>query len=565
MDRITLDILSGKLAAAVDEMGAVLARTSMSPVIYEILDFACGLCDGDGRLIAQGNGITLFTGTFSGQVRHLIERHAESLAPGDVFVSNQPYDGGTHACDMAVMRPVFLPDGSLLAFAVAVAHWLDVGGAKPGSLPPDADEVYQEGLRLPCLRLVRQGVMDEGLLDLLRVNLRFPEMAIGDLNAELAATRIGERRLLETVERYGAETLRSAFRHILERDAEASLRAVAALPDGVYEAEDWIDGDGVSDARIPVRLAVSIAGERITFDFSGSAAARPAPINCTRGALLSAVKTVFKALVDPQAPANDGWFRPLELVAPPGTVFTAESPSPVGWYYEASAQASELAWKALAPLAPDRFSAGSYMSLTVVYLCGRGGDGRTSYVHIEPAHGGWGASPGADGASGLIALTDGDTYNYASEVIEAKFPLRLSSYALNTAAGGGAGRQRGGFGLVREYEILEEGNFLYCSVGRSQTPPWGLAGGRQGSCNAVEVVRDGQVLRLARSPHVELRPGDRVRIVTGNGGGFGPPEERPAAALQADLANGYLTEEQIRRDYGQRDLGQRDFGRSPAA
>ncbi len=541
MDRITLDILSGKLAAAVDEMGAVLARTSMSPVIYEILDFACGLCDADGRLIAQGNGITLFTGTFSEQVRHLIGKHGDRLVPGDVYVSNQPYDGGTHACDVAIMRPVFLADGSLLAFAVAVAHWLDVGGAKPGSLPPDATEVFQEGLRLPCIRLCRDNEVEPDLLDILRVNLRFPEMAIGDLNAELAATRIAERRLIETAERYGAETLRQAFRHILERDAAASRRAVAALPDGVYEAEDWIDGDGISDERIAVRVKVTKTGETMTFDYSGSAAARRAPINCTRGALLSAVKTVFKALVDPQAPANDGWFQPLEVLAPPGTVFTAEPPAPVGWYYEGSAQASELAWKALAPLAPERFGAGSYMSLTVAYLCGRGGEGRQGYVHIEPAHGGWGATREADGASGLIALTDGDTYNYACEVIEAKFPLRLRRYALNTEGGGGAGRHRGGFGLVREYEILEEGNFLYCSVGRSETRPWGLAGGEPGSCNRIEIERGGEVMALARSPHLDLHPGDRVRVITGNGGGYGSPVERPRAAVDADLAAGYVS------------------------
>ncbi len=550
MDRITLDILSGKLTATVDEMGAVLARTSMSPVIYEILDFACGLCDAEGRLVAQGNGITLFTGTFSEQVRHLIAKHGEGFRPGDVFISNQPYDGGTHACDMAIMRPVFLPDGRLLAFALSVAHWIDVGGAKPGSIPPDATEIYQEGLRFPCLRLCRDNEIDPGLLDLLRANLRYPDLALGDLNAELAATRIAERRLLEVAARYGAEALEACFRHILERDAAASRRAVAALPDGRYEAEDWIDGDGVVDERIPVRVAVTIAGEAVTFDFTGSAEARQAPINCTRGALLSAVKTVFKALVDPQAPANDGWFQPLSVICPPGSVFTAEPPSPVGWYYEGSAQASELAWKALAPLAPERFSAGSYMSLTVAYLCGRGGKGRRDYVHIEPAHGGWGASRDADGASALIALTDGDTYNYASEVIEAKFPLRLRRYQLNTADGGGAGRHRGGFGLVREFEILEEGNFLYCSVGRSETPPWGMEEGAAGSCNRVEVERGGEVLTLTRSPHLDLQVGDRVRVVTGNGGGYGPPGERAPAAVAADVEAGYLSEEQATAAYG---------------
>lgn len=550
MDRITLDILSGKLTAAVDEMGAVLARTSMSPVIYEILDFACGLCDADGRLIAQGNGITLFTGTFSEQVRHLIAKHGTSFAPGDVYISNQPYDGGTHACDVAIMRPIFLPDGSLLAFSLAVAHWIDVGGAKAGSIPPDATEIYQEGLRFPCLRLCRDNRIDPGLMDLLKANLRFPDLAIGDLNAELAATRIAEKRLLQVAERYGAVALRSCFDHIIERDSAASRRALAALPDGCYEAEDWIDGDGVVADRIPVRVKVTIAGSGMTIDFTGSAEARQAPINCTRGALLSSVKTVFKALVDPQAAANDGWFEPLELICPPGTVFTAEPPSPVGWYYEGSAQASELVWKALAPLAPERFSAGSYMSLTVAYICGRGLAGSREFVHIEPAHGGWGASRDADGASALIALTDGDTYNYASEVIEAKFPLRLRRYALNTAECSGAGEFRGGYGLVREFEILEEGNFLFCSVGRSKTAPWGMDGGGSGSCNRIEVERAGEVQVLTRSPHLDLEVGDRVRIVTGNGGGYGAAGARPAAAVAADVAAGYLSPNQADAAYG---------------
>lgn len=551
MDRITLDILSGKLTAAVDEMGAVLARTSMSPVIYEILDFACGICEANGRLIAQGNGITLFTGTFSEQVRHLIAKHGKAFRPGDVYISNQPYDGGTHACDVAIMRPIFLPDGSLLAFSLSVAHWIDVGGAKPGSIPPDATEIYQEGLRFPCLRLCRDNEIDAGLLDLLKTNLRYPDLAIGDLNAELAATRIAEKRLLEVAERYGATALRACFDHINARDSAASRRAVAALPDGSYEAEDWIDGDGVVTERIPIRVKVTIAGSSMTMDFTGSAEARQAPINCTRGALLSSVKTVFKALVDPQAPANDGWFEPLELICPPGTVFTAQPPSPVGWYYEGSAQASELVWKALAPLAPERFSAGSYMSLTVAYLCGRGGPGKRDFVHIEPAHGGWGASRDADGASALIALTDGDTYNYASEVIEAKFPLRLRRYALNTAECGGAGRFRGGYGLVREFEILEEGNFLFCSVGRSETRPWGMEGGGPGSCNRIEVERAGEVMILTRKPHLDLQVGDRVRIVTGNGGGYGAASQRPAADVAADVEAGYLSPEQADAAYGQ--------------
>ena len=258
--------------------------------------------------------------------------------------------------------------------------------------------------------------------------------------------RIAERRLGETIARYGLAAVAATFAWSLDA-GEAQARAViAALPDGDYAAGDVIDGDGGSDEAIAVAVVVHIRGDAMEVDFTGSGAACAAPINCSRGALTSAVKTVFKALVGPHEPSNDGWFRPLTVTAPPGTVFTAEKPFRPAGYYEGSAQASELVWRALAPLAPHRFSAGSYMSLCATYFAGSTQDGL--FVHIEPQNGGWGAGPAHDGASGLIAITDGDTYNYSIEVVEAKFPLLIRRYDYNVAGGVGAGRQRGGFGLV---------------------------------------------------------------------------------------------------------------------
>jgi N-methylhydantoinase B len=544
---VTREVVSGRLLALVDEMAIVLARSSMSPVIYEVLDFACGLCDAEGSLLAQTNGITLFTGTFTRQVQFIKERFQGEMAPGDAFITNDPYHGGTHACDFAVVRPVF-HEGEIVAFAIAVAHLLDVGGAQPGSLPPDASSVFQEGLRLAGVRLTRDDRLLDDIERIIRENVRLPELALGDINAELAAVRVAERRLAETLDRYGCDATLAVFDHIL-RSSEAEARAViAALPDGLYCAEDVIDGDGVDPSPISVQVAVRIAGDAMQVDFTGSGAVRKAPINCSAGALESAVKTIFKALIAPHAPSNEGWFRPLTVIAPPGTVFTAEKPSPTGWYYEGSAQASELVWKALAPLVPERFSAGSYLSLCATYIVGHGPDGE--FVHIEPQHGGWGASEAEDGASGLIAITDGDTYNYSVELIEARLPLFVRRYGYNVEGGVGAGRRRGGFGLVREYEILSDEALLYGSFGRNRTPPWGMAGGEPGSVNGIVVEAPGGTVPLSRTPGHALRRGDRLRIVTGGGGGWGPPRERDPADVVRDIHDGLLEPAEAERLYG---------------
>jgi N-methylhydantoinase B len=471
------------------------------------------------------------------------------MFPGDIYMTNDPFEGGTHSADIALIQPVFIED-EVLGFAISVAHWSEVGGKVAGSLSPDATEIYQEGIRFPGIRIYRQGELQEDIVQLIAENVRLPKMSLGDLNAGLAAVRIADTRLKEICAKYGIATVRETFHHIISASEQLSRQAVAALPDGVYEAEDWIDGDGITDERIPVRVKVTIEGDWMTFDFTGSSPQCRGPINCARGALLSSVKTVFKALVDPGAPSNEGWFRPVRVVIPDGTVFSAVKPAPTGWYYEGSAQASELVWKALAPLAPERFGAGSYMSLCASYICGK--DPRTgeTFVHIEPHDGGWGAGPHRDGTSALIATTDGDTYNYSIELLEAKFPLLVHRYALNVEDGAGAGRCRGGFGVVREYEILTDDAFTYASIGRSVERPWGLDGGRPGTVNYMEIVQNGARRRSARVPNTALRRGDRVRIVTGGGGGYGDPLTRAPAMVAADVADGYITPDVAREEYG---------------
>lgn len=549
IDSVTQEIIHGKLLATVDEMGIVMARTSMSPVIYEVLDFACGICAPSGELVAQMNGITLFTGTFSAQVRSLVDQYGDDLRDGDVLLTNDPYRGGTHSCDFALVRPVFF-EGAIVAYAINVAHYLDVGGAAPGSLPPNATSVFQEGLRMSGVRIARDERFLPDMIRIITENVRFPDIAMGDLNAQAATLRIAAARVHEIAAKYGCATLFAAVENLLDSSERRARAMIAALPDGHYEASDVIDGDGVTETSIPIKVAITIAKDEIEVDFTGCPAAVAGPINCARGALNSAVKTVFKALVAPNEPSNEGWFRPLKVIAPDGTLFTARKPSPTGWYYEGSVHASELVWKALAPLMPDRFSAGSYASLCVTYIVGTTTTGEP-FVHIEPHHGGWGATRNRDGAGGVIALTDGDTYNYSVELIETKFPLRVRRYGFNVEGGVGAGKHRGGYGLVREYEMLADA-VVYCGLGRHRTAPWGVEGGADGSCNAVEVVvaKTGDASSHGRAPHIPVAEHDIVRVVTGGGGGWGAPSGRAPVAIAADVENGLLTSAQAQSLYG---------------
>ncbi|MGV8951070.1 MAG: hydantoinase B/oxoprolinase family protein [Cypionkella sp.] len=550
IDPVTLEIVHGKLLSVVDEMAVVMQRTSMSPVIYEVLDFACGICTAEAELVAQTNGITLFTGTFATQLRSVIAAYPDDIRDGDMFVTNDPYHGGTHACDFAILRPLFW-DGALVAWALNVAHWVDVGGAVPGSLPPDADSAFQEGLRLSRIRLARDDVLNDEILRIIRENTRLPQIALGDLNAQIATLRIAQNRLVEVLSRYGAPLIKSCFAAIIETSAQRARAFIQELPDGIYEASDVIDGDGITQTPIPVCVKITIQGAEVVVDFTGCPPATPGPINCGLGALQSAVKSVFKALVAPQDPSNEGWFRPLTVIAPMGTVFTAEKPSPTGWYYEGSVQASELVWKALARFLPGRFSAGSYSSLCVIYLSGHTETGE-EFIHIEPTHGGWGACADQDGANAVISLTDGDTYNYSIELLEAKFPLRVRRYDFNTEGGSGAGQFRGGFGVVREYEVLSQGSVLTGSFGRNLTPPWGAEGGACGSVNRFEVVEaaTGRTTTYGRLNARRLHAGDLVRIITGGGGGWGPPAQRAPKAIAADLRAGLITPEHARAVYG---------------
>ncbi|MDC1296442.1 hydantoinase B/oxoprolinase family protein [Alphaproteobacteria bacterium] len=548
LDKITQDIIWGKIQATADEMGIVQAKSSMSPVIYEVLDFACGLCDNIGEVIAVQNGITIFTGTFTDDVQIIIKKFKNLINEGDIFLLNDPHKSGTHLNDVSVIKPIFYKK-NLLAFAISDAHWIDIGGSVPGSMSPQATEIYEEGLQLPGIKLFNKGMKQKDIEDIISSNVRFSKITIGDLNAAVAAVNIAEKRIKEVAHKYGKTILLSAFSHIKNTGEKIARNAIKKMNDGSYKAHDFIDGDGFTNKKIPINLNIKIKNDEIEFDFTGTSTQGDSPLKCGKGALFSMVKTVFKAIVDPHAPVNEGWFRPLKLTIPDGTVFSATYPKSTSWYFEVAGLAADLVWKGFAPISDSKLSAGSYTSLTATFFYGIDHRNNEPFMIVEPHSGGWGASKNADGTSGLIAILDGDTYNYSIELFESKFPVKCNQYKMNVDAGTGHGKYRGGFGLLREYEILNNSTSVYCNISKSEVKPWSLKGGLSGTNNFMLIKSKNKTKKVSRIPSTKLKKGDIVQIITGSGGGYGNPKERSESNIIDDLENQLITLPQAKKIY----------------
>jgi len=550
-DRFTLDVLREGFAAITDEMFVSLQRTSQSPIIYEVLDFGVGISDRRGELVSQGNGVAGFLGPLGDVIKETISRGLD-LRPGDVIIANDPYSGGgTHLSDVALVRPVFW-EKDLIGFAAAKGHWTEVGGKDPGSWTADSTDIYAEGLQLPFVFAFRQGVPLADIAAILAANSRLPEMTLGDLSAQAACLEVAERRLHEMCARFGSRTIAEAMSAALDRSERLALLALAQMPHGIFTVSDFTDSDGLGNGPFPVQVRVEVSGDGVICDFTGSSPQVPGPINCTWSGLVSGVRTVFKAITDPAEPATDGWFRPLEIICPAGTIFNALRPAPVAAYFEATEMASDLVWHALAPAFPERLTAGSFVSVCSTSLALTHPDTGAPTLLVEPQPGGWGASAVSDGQHGLVSVGDGETYVIPVEVAEQRYGVRVERFGFDVVAGAGAGRRRGGRGLVREYRILCEEALLTVAWGRHQFPPWGAAGGRAGSPNYVQVVREGRphAQPFGKVSRMPLRRGDLVRLVTGSGGGYGDPREREPALVVADLRDEIITRGEAAEVYG---------------
>ena len=507
LDPVTLSVLSSALSGIAEEMGAVLIRGAYSSNIKERRDCSAALFDAEGRMVAQAEHIPVHLGAMPEAVAAVMARDP---GPGDVFAVNDPFSGGTHLPDITLVSPM-ARDDKVLGYAVTRAHHSDVGGMSPGSMPANSRELFQEGLVIPPLRLLRAGEFVDDVLDLILANVRTPEVRRGDLRAQIAANRLAEQRLDELIERRGAEEIDAVFSEVIDYTERRTRDTLDALPDGTATAESEIEGDGVEDADIPLRVRVEIAGDELVIDFEGTADAVAGNVNCPIAVTRSACLFALRVLLPPDVPANAGAFAPLDIRVPEGSLLCAQRPSAVvAGNVETSQRVADTVLLALAELVDGLPAQGQG---TMNNLIIGGGD----WTYYETIGGGQGAGPDGPGPSG-VHVGMSNTLNTPIEALELEYPMRVEGYAL-VYDSGGAGRQRGGDGIERAIRVLEPAT-LSLLTDRRRHRPAGLEGGEPG-CVGANLVGDEELPPKATRA---LAEGDVVRIRTPGGGGYGKPE-----------------------------------------
>ncbi|MBI3460142.1 hydantoinase B/oxoprolinase family protein [Candidatus Acetothermia bacterium] len=517
LDPITLEVLKNSVIGAAEEMNAALIRASYSPNIKERRDCSCALFDSKGQMIAQAENIPVHLGAMPFSVAAALKQFSK-LEPGDVIVLNDPFAGGAHLPDITFVTPIFVDD-ELIGFSANRAHHADVGGMRPGSIAGDATEIFQEGLRIPPVKLWRAGQLDRDLWLILLANVRTPQEREGDLRAQYAANEIGRQRLVEIAQRYGKSLLRTFFAEILDYAERRMRAAIAQLAPGIYSAHDFLDDDGINEEPVPIRATVTIEREKITVDFSGSAPQVQGPLNAVFAVTASATYYTLRCLTDPAIPPNAGCYRPLEINAPEGTIVNAKMPAAVvGGNLETSQRIVDVLFRALALAVPEKAIAGCQGTMNSVTFGGVNPRTGEPFTFYETLAGGFGARPDKDGISAIHSHMT-NTLNTPVEVLETLYPVRVERYEIREGSGG-KGKFRGGDGLIREIRALEPMHFSLLAD-RRKIPPYGLAGGEPGACGKELLIRPGVETSIKAKGSIQLTPGDRVRISTPGGGGFG--------------------------------------------
>jgi N-methylhydantoinase B len=542
IDPFTLEIIKNAFIVANEEMFRAWARTAKSPVIYEVLDFAVAITNSEGDLIAEAPGVPGFSGVLDFAVKEVLEKWKHNLAPGDVIINNIPYNSGTHLNDVTLVAPIFYKN-ELIGFTATKGHWSEVGGMAFGSWNPHSTEIYQEGLQLPCVKLYENGKPNKDIIDIIITNSRLPDYTLGDMESQVASMRVATRRVVGLVEKYGLGKVLVAMKKIIEDGEKLALLKLSELPKGTFEAEDYIDGAiAATNEPVYVKVKVTITDREFIADFTGSSKQVPSPINSPFPVTVAGVKELFLAITDPHAHPNSGLFRPVRVIAPKGSVFHPIRPAPTSTFWEAMSMATDLVWKALAPHIPDKLTAGHFVSIIATIVGGINDKTGEPFAIVEPQPGGWGAGYDMDGTSGLVACGDGETYIASTEVYEKNFPILVERYLLNTQDGVGHGKYRGGFGVIREYRILNSQALVTIQVGRHDFPPWGVNGGLNGSGNKVVIIRQGEEPREVRRLTAEVfKKGDLISIRTSGGGGWGDPLERDPKLVLEDYKNDLIT------------------------
>ena len=539
-DPITLEILQNSLRSITDETYIALTKAAYSTNIKERRDHSTALTDTHGRLVVQAeNSLPIHLASMLGMMDQLLAKYQpEDMSEGDIFVANDPYvAGGTHLPDVNLAMPCFV-DGQLLGFLCNIAHHADIGGMTPGSMAGGMSEIYQEGLRIPLVRLFTAGELNQDIFDLLLLNVRVPHERRGDYFAQVAACRLGSRRLNELALRYGAETLTAAFAAIMDRTENRLRSGITQIPDGTYEFTDVLDNDGMGTKDIPISVSINVLGEDIFFDFEGTGPQMKGNFNLTFNATQSAVYYVLKAMLDPDLPNNHGLIRAVNITAPPGTLVNANHPAAVAGRANTTQRVVDVLIGALASALPEQaVGAANGANVTAVFY---GHDPRHDrpYVYLETLGGGFGGRFTKDGKDGVqVHITN--TSNLPVEAIEVEYPLLVESYCLIEDSGG-AGKFRGGMGIRRIVRPVGH-NSVFSGMGeRFVHQPWGIFGGKSGATGRFSLrgpSRNDETLP-DKPNHVPFSPDHAIVIETPGAGGYGPPTERDKATLAADYRSG---------------------------
>ncbi len=552
LDPVTLAVLKGRLEQVADEMDATLFRSAFNPIIAEAHDASHGLYHAEsGETLVQGkSGLPIFVGVMSFAVKSVIDKAAAEggVAEGDVYIFNDPYDGGTHLSDFKLVRP-FFRDGKVFCYLASVGHWHDVGGNVPGNYNPVATECYQEGMLIPPVKLFERGELRHDIVAILQANSRLPGSLYGDLNGQINALDLGARRLVALLDDYGANTVAEALDELRARAARLMRTNIAELPDGTYSCDDWLDNDGIVDEPLRIALDLTVDGDRMMFDFSRTAEACAGPVNIARSTAVASCYVALKHIFQ-DVPANAGVLDPIRFVIPGNSLLSVTAPKPVGGYTETILRVIDVVFGAMAEAAPLRVNGCAYGTINALSLAGYRGDG-SRWVMFSFFGGGHGGHPEGDGLNHGNAPISTATIP-PLEILEAAYPVKFTRWALRPDSGG-PGRHRGGLGAIYELELLEEQADVFLFGERGKFPPPGVVGGKPAALNRFSYEQDDGMHRppfVSKMVGIKLRRGQRLLLETPGGGGYGPPEERDSEAVRRDVRLGYVSREAARHDYG---------------
>jgi N-methylhydantoinase B len=546
-DPISTEIIRNAFISIAQDMNAVLIRSAYTPVIYEGKDCVVALLDEKGEVLGQSSGLPLFLGNLQVCVQETAKMYGwDYFKEGDIFFVNDSFFTGTHLNDITIFAPIFW-NGKLAGFSASRAHWLDVGGKDPGG-SMDSTNIYQEGFRWPVTRLYENNEPRKEIIEFLRINGRFGYSLIGDMNAQIAAGKTGEKRFQGILDRFGIDLVRSARDEIFRQSEELEREAVRKIKNGTYFADGFLDDDGLGSDPVKINMKVIVEDEKITIDLDGSANQTQGPVNCGFAQTISACRVAFKLLINPKRPVDGGTFKTLDVTAPEGSIFKASEPAACQWYFSSLGLLIDAFVKALSPSTKELSAAAHYGDSMVIFIGGVDPRNNFPFLSVEPTCGGWGGFEGSDGADALINNVNGGFKDLPIEVFESKYPVSIFNYGFRENSGG-LGKFRGGLGLYREYTINTDG-FVSLWFERSVTPAWGLFGGKDGLPPNVNIkIPNEEEKNLLKANGLQIKKGTVLTTYTGGGGGFEEPLERDPQDVLKDVKNRYVTIEKAKEDY----------------